>query len=555
MGGKRMAQPRPRTLAELAEELGLLEEELLPYGRDKAKIRVEALERLRDHPDGALVLVTGINPTPAGEGKTTTAIGLGDALQRLGLRSVVTLREPSLGPCFGVKGGATGGGRAQLVPADDINLHFTGDFHAVAAAHNLIAAVVDNALYFQTIPGLAPHRVHWRRVVDMNDRALRQVVVGLGGGAHGVARETGFDITSASEIMAILCLAQSRADLRDRVARTVVGEREDETVVTVEDLGVAGSVAALLKDAIHPNLVQTLEGTPAMVHGGPFANIAHGCNSLLATRLALKCAEVVVTEAGFGSDLGAEKFVHIKCRTGNLRPAVGVLVVSVRALRIHGGAGRNYEEPNPAAVERGLVNLDKHVENLRAFGIPPVVSLNVFGSDAREELDLVIRRCRELQVPVAEFRGWELGGEGGMELAEAVRGVLRQNRVLSAPRFLYELAWPFQKKLEAVARTVYGADGVEFTARARNKMARYETLGYGNLPVCVAKTQYSLSDDPEKVGRPTGFVITIRDVRLSAGAGFLVALAGDIMTMPGLPRRPAAERISLDDQGRVVGLT
>ncbi len=541
-----------RRLEKLAEELGILNEELLPYGRDKAKVRIEALQRLRDRPDGKLVLVTGMNPTAAGEGKTTTAIGLVDALRRLGLRAVVALREPSMGPCFGLKGGATGGGRAQLVPAEDINLHFTGDLHAVTSAHNLIAAVVDNALYFRTIPGLLPHRVFWRRVVDMNDRALRQVVVGLGGGTNGVARETGFDITSASEIMAVLCLAQGRSDLKDRLSRMVVGEREDGGLVTVGDLRVAGAAAALLRDALHPNLVQTLEGSPAFVHGGPFANIAHGCNSLLATKLALKCGEVVVTEAGFGTDLGAEKFVHIKCRVGDLRPAVGVVVASVRALRIHGGA--EGEGPDVAAVERGLSNLSKHVENLQAFGIPPVVCVNVFSSDGEEELEAVVGWCRAVRVPVALFRGWALGAEGGMELAEVVREVLDRNREAAPPRFLYELDWPYARKLEAVARTVYGAEGVVLSPRAQSQLDRYVALGYGNLPVCVAKTQYSLSDDPTKLGRPTGFTVTVREVRLAAGAGFVVAYAGDILTMPGLPKRPAAERIDLDEAGNIIGL-
>lgn len=544
-----------RSLAEVARDLDLRDEEVVPYGRDKAKVLLDALRRREGLPDGALVLVTGINPTPAGEGKTTTAIGLADALRRLGRRAVVAIREPSMGPCFGVKGGGTGGGRAQVVPADDINLHFTGDLHAVAAAHNLVAAVVDNALYHRTVPGLRPDGVWWRRVLDTNDRALRQVVVGLGGGAHGVARETGFDITAASEVMATLCLAQDAADLKTRVGRMVVGEREDGSLVTVAELGIAGAVAALLKDAIHPNLVQTLEGTPAFVHGGPFGNIAHGCSSLVATRLALKCAEVVVTEAGFGTDLGAEKFVHIKCRTGRLRPAVAVVVASVRALRAHGGAGRRLDQPDPAAVERGLANLDKHVENVRHLGMQPVVALNCFGTDARDEVRLVLEHCDARGVPAARFRGWELGSDGGLELAELVDGLVRGHRSPSEPRYLYELDWPFGRKLEALATTLYGASGVDFSPRARARLERYEQLGYRGLSVCVAKTQYSLSDDPDRLGRPEGFRITVRDVRLSAGAGFVVAYTGDVLTMPGLPKHPAAERVDLDAEGRVVGLT
>jgi len=544
-----------KPIRDVARELGLEEGELIPYGADKAKVRVEALEHREGAQNGALVLVTGVNPTAAGEGKTTTAIGLADGLRRLGRRAVVAVREPSMGPCFGVKGGGTGGGKAQLVPGEDINLHFTGDLHAVAAAHNLIAAVVDNALHHSTVPGLRPQNVSWRRVVDVNDRALRQVVVGLGGGAHGVARETGFDITAASEIMALVCLARDREDLRERVARVVVGEREDGSLVTVADLRITGAVVALLKDAIHPNLVQTLEGTPALVHGGPFGNIAHGCSSLVATQLALKCAEVVVTEAGFGTDLGAEKFVHIKCRAGRLRPSVAVVVASLRALRVHGRTDRRPGEPDPAAVERGLANLDKHVENVRRLGMQPVVALNLFAGDSAEETELVLAHGAALRVPTARFRAWEQGGEGALELAEVVDQLARSAVPPPEPRYLYDLEWPMARKLEAVATALYGASGVDLSPRARAKLARYEDLGYRQLPVCVAKTQYSLSDAPEKVGRPQGFRVAFRDARLAAGAGFVVAYAGDILTMPGLPKHPAAERWDLDSQGRVVGLT
>ncbi len=544
-----------RLLADVLRDLGLEEDEVIPYGWDKAKVVVDALHRRQGQPDGALVLVTGINPTSAGEGKTTTAIGLADGLRRLRRRAAVAIREPSMGPCFGVKGGGTGGGRAQVVPAEDINLHFTGDLHAVAAAHNLIASVVDNALFHRTVPQLRAENVFWRRVLDTNDRALRQVVVGLGGGTHGVARETGFDITAASEIMAVLCLAQDLADLKGRVSRMVVGEREDGSPVTVADLGIAGAAAALLKDAIHANLVQTLEGTPAFVHGGPFGNIAHGCSSLVATKLALKCAEVVVTEAGFGTELGAEKFVHIKCRTGQLRPSVAVVVASVRALRAHGGAGKQADEPDPAAVERGLANLDKHVENVRHLGMRPVVALNVFATDSRDEVRVVLDHCRDLGVPAARFRGWELGSEGALELAEVVDELARNGPPPTEPRYLYEPGWPLARKLEAVATTLYGADGVELSPRARARLGRYEELGYGELAVCVAKTQYSLSDDPARLGRPQGFRVTVRDVRLAAGAGFVVVYTGDVLTMPGLPKHPAAERLDVDAMGRVVGLT
>ncbi len=545
----------PRPLVEVWRELGLDDQEVLLYGRDKAKLIAEALRRRQSVPEGALVLVTGINPTAAGEGKTTTAIGVADALRRLGCRAAVALREPSMGPYFGIKGGGTGGGRAQLVPADDINLHFTGDLHAITSAHNLIAAVVDNALYHGTLSGLLPHRVSWRRVLDVNDRALRQVVVGLGGGAHGVARETGFDITAASEIMAIVCLSQDLADLKERLGRVVVGEREDGSLVTVADLGVAGAATVLLKDAIHPNLVQTLEGTPAFVHGGPFGNIAHGSSSLLATKLALKCAEVVLTEAGFGTELGAEKFVHIKCRTGGLRPVVALVVASVRALRVQGGAGQRANVPDPQAVERGLANLDKHVENVRHLGMEPVVALNSFPDETKAEVDRVLDHCKALGVAAARFQGWELGSEGAMELAERVLDLVRRRREPSEPRYLYQPQWPFARKLEAVATTLYGASGVNLLPLAKTKLARYEQLGYGDLALCVAKTQYSLSDDPARLGRPQGFAITVRDVCLAAGAGFVVAYTGDVTTMPGLPKHPAAKRLDLDASGHVVGLT
>jgi formate--tetrahydrofolate ligase len=536
----------------IGDGLGLGEGDLELYGRHKAKVQLEAIERLQGRPDGALVLVTAMTPTPAGEGKSTTTVGLGDAFRRLGKRAIVAIREPSLGPCFGVKGGAAGGGRAQVVPMEDINLHFTGDLHAVTAAHNLLAAVLDNHLFQGNELGLDARRILWKRVLDMNDRALRNLVIGLGGPVNGVPRESGFEITVASEIMAILCLASGLADLKARIARVVVGERADGTLVSAGDLKVAGALTVLLRDAIKPNLVQTLEATPAFVHGGPFANIAHGCNSLMATRLALKLGEVVVTEAGFASDLGAEKFFDIKCRVGGLAPAAAVVVATVRALKMHGGVARErLGEENVAAVEAGLANLEHHVENVRRFGVPVVVALNHFTADTEAEVAAVMAACRRLGVPARLSRVWEQGGAGGTELAHAV---LEGMAARSSFRPLYPDDLPLAKKIETVATTVYGADGISLLPPAATKLARYEALGYGRLPVCMAKTQNSLSDDPRKLGRPRGFTVTIRDAKLSAGAGFVVAYAGDILTMPGLPKRPAAESIDIDDRGQVVGL-
>ncbi len=543
-----------QAIATVAEGLGLTDGDLELYGRHKAKVRVETFERLRTRPDGALVLVTAMTPTPAGEGKSTTTVGLGDAFRRLGKRSIVTIREPSLGPCFGVKGGAAGGGYAQVVPMEDINLHFTGDLHAVTAAHNLLAAIVDNHIFQGNTLGLDARRVLWKRVLDMNDRALRNLVIGLGGPIHGVPRESGFEITVASEIMAILCLANDLADLKRRIARAVVGERADGSLVNAGDLGVAGALAVLLRDAIKPNLVQTLEGTPAFVHGGPFANIAHGCNSLMATRLALKLGEVVVTEAGFASDLGAEKFFDIKCRAGGLTPAAAVVVATVRALKMHGGVAREQlERENVDAVQAGLANLEKHVENVKRFGVAPVVALNHFIADSDAEIETVMRACQRLGVPGCLSRVWERGGAGGTDLAEAVlRAMGAPNRPSFRPLYPDEL--PLVKKIEAIATSLYGADGVSVLPAAQTKLTKYESLGYGQLPVCIAKTQNSLSDDPRKLGRPRGFTVTIRDAKLSAGAGFVVAYAGDILTMPGLPKKPAAESIDIDESGQVVGL-
>jgi formate--tetrahydrofolate ligase len=537
----------------IAEGLGLGNGDLEPYGSTKAKIRMESIQRLESNPDGALVLVTAMTPTPAGEGKSTTTVGLGDAFRRLGKRAIVAIREPSLGPCFGVKGGAAGGGYAQVMPMEEINLHFTGDFHAITSAHNLLAAMLDNHVFQGNELNLDVRRVVWKRVLDMNDRALRSVVLGLGGPVNGIPREGGFEITVASEIMAILCLSRDLQELKARVARIIVGERADGTVATAGDLKAAGSMTVLLKDAIKPNLVQTLEGTPAFVHGGPFANIAHGCNSLMATRLALKLGEVVVTEAGFASDLGAEKFFDIKCRAGGLRPAAAVVVATVRALKMHGGVARDaLGKEDVKAVERGLENLEKHVENVRQFGVPPVVAVNHFVADSEAEVRAVLDACARWNVPARLSRVWADGGAGGTELATAVLDAMTRTPADFKP--LYPDDMPLAQKIETIARRVYGADGVQLALAAQTKLQRFEAMGHGRLPICMAKTQNSLSDDAKKVGRPRGFTVTVRDAKLCAGAGFVVAYAGDIMTMPGLPKRPAAEAIDLDERGHVVGL-
>ena len=543
-----------RPIQEIGEGLGLGPDDLEPYGRFKAKVTWEAIARAAARPDGALVLVTAMTPTPAGEGKSTTTVGLADGFRRLGRRAIVALREPSLGPVFGVKGGAAGGGRAQIAPMEDINLHFTGDMHAIGAAHNLLAAMLDNHLAQGNALGIDPRRILWKRVLDMNDRALRNIVLGLGGPAHGVPREGGFEITVASEVMAILCLARDLPDFKARVERIVVGETTAGALVEARQLKAAGAMAVLMKDAVKPNLVQTLEGTPAFVHGGPFGNIAHGCNSLIATRLALKLGEVVVTEAGFASDLGAEKFVDIKARTGGLRPAATVIVATVRALKLHGGvtlAGLGREDV--AAVQRGTDNLAKHVENVRAFGLAPVVALNHFTGDSDAEVKTVLDVCRGWGVRAAVSRGWELGGAGTLELAEAV---LEAMATVDPGAFhqLYPEDWPFARKIETIVTQLYGGDGVHIAPPAAVKLARWESLGYGRLPVCMAKTQNSLSDDAKKLGRPRGFTVTVRDAKLAAGAGFVVAYAGDILTMPGLPKRPGAETMDVDGAGNVIGL-
>jgi formate--tetrahydrofolate ligase len=537
----------------IGEALGLKESDLEVYGRHKAKLTTETIERLRGGPDGALVLVTAMTPTPAGEGKSTTTVGLGDAFRRIGKRSIVAIREPSLGPCFGMKGGAAGGGYAQVMPMEEINLHFTGDFHAVTSAHSLLAAVLDNHIFQGNALGFDVRRPTWKRVVDMNDRALRNVVLGLGGPVHGVPRESGFEITVASEIMAVLCLAADLPDLKARLGRMIVGERADGTFIAAGELQVAGALTVLLRDALKPNLVQTLEGTPAFVHGGPFANIAHGCNSLMATRTALKLAEVVVTEAGFATELGAEKFFDIKCRAGGLTPSAAVIVATVRALKMHGGVPRDrLGAENVEAVRAGLANLEKHVENVRRFGVPPVVALNHFTADSDAEVAAVMDACRRLDVPARLSRVWERGGDGGTELAQAVLAAMGTGEGF---RPLYPDGMPLREKIETIATSLYGASRVALLPAAATKLARYEALGHGHLPVCMAKTQNSLSDDAQKLGRPRDFTVTIRDARLAAGAGFVVAYAGDILTMPGLPKKPAAESIDIDASGSIVGLS
>ncbi|HEY8375904.1 MAG TPA: formate--tetrahydrofolate ligase [Nannocystis sp.] len=539
-------------IVEIAAKLGLSENEIEPYGRYKAKIPLEAI-RARGEPKGKLVLVTGINPTPAGEGKSTMSVGLADALTLRGRNTVLCLREPSLGPVFGVKGGAAGGGYSQVVPMADINLHFTGDFHAITSAHSLLAAMIDNHLYRPNTLRIDPRRVVWRRAVDMNDRALRKIVVGLGGIDGGIPREDGFMITTASEIMAILALASDLQDLKRRFGDIIVAYTYDRQPVRARDLGAEGAMTLLMKDAIMPNLVQTLGGTPAFVHAGPFGNIAHGCNSLIATRSGLTLGDIVVTEAGFGADLGAEKFFNIKCRTGGLRPDAAVVVGTIRALKMHGGVPKTeLDKENVAALERGMENIIAHVENVKKFGVPPVVALNRFVSDTDAEIETFVRTIESLGVPVAVADPWGKGGEGVLDLADAVLDTIAKGEADFRP--LYELDQPLTAKIETIAREIYGADGVDYLPAAKRELDRLEQLGLGNLPICMAKTQYSFSDDPTRLGRPRGFRITVREVRPSAGAGFVVVQTGDIMTMPGLPESPAAERMSIEPDGTIVGL-
>ncbi|MDD6034100.1 MAG: formate--tetrahydrofolate ligase [Oscillospiraceae bacterium] len=540
-------------IAQVAEKLGIDQDELEFYGKYKAKLSDELMERLKDQPDGKLILVTAINPTPAGEGKTTTSVGLGEAMAQIGKKAVMALREPSLGPVFGIKGGAAGGGYSQVVPMEDLNLHFTGNMHAITAANNLLCAMLDNHLQQGNALGIDPRRVLFKRCLDMNDRALRNIVIGMGGKTNGVPREDGFIITVASEIMAILCLAEDLKDLKARISRILVAYTYDNRPVYAADLKAEGAMTALLKDAIKPNLVQTLENNPVLVHGGPFANIAHGCNSVRATKLALKLGDYCITEAGFGSDLGAEKFFDIKCRYAGLKPSCVVVVATVRALKYNGGVPKaELAAENVEALEKGIVNLKAHVENMHKFGVPVVVAINRFHTDTDAELQVIDRCCRELGVDYALSEVFAKGGEGGIELAKTVVDVVERSESHFAP--IYELEQPIEKKIEAIAKTIYGADGVEYSAAARKAIKEIEELGYGNLPVCMAKTQYSLSDDPKKLGRPTGFDIHVSEVKVSAGAGFVVALTGSIMTMPGLPKRPSAELIDVDENGSISGL-
>ncbi|WP_419515287.1 formate--tetrahydrofolate ligase [Dysosmobacter welbionis] len=545
-------EAKPLPITDIADACGMDGAYIEQYGRYKAKIDNRFLKET-NRPDGKLVLVTAITPTPAGEGKTTTTVGLADGLRRIGRNAVVALREPSLGPVFGIKGGAAGGGYAQVVPMEDINLHFTGDFHAIGAANNLLAAMLDNHIQQGNALGIDVKRITWRRCVDMNDRQLRSIVDGLGGRMQGVPREDGFDITVASEVMAVLCLASDIPDLKARLGRIVVGYTYDDAPVTAADLKAAGAMAALLKDALKPNLVQTLEHTPTLIHGGPFANIAHGCNSVTATRMALKLGDYAITEAGFGADLGAEKFLDIKCRMAGLKPDAVVVVATVRALKHHGGAARaELGREDLAALERGLPNLLQHVDNIKnVFGLPCVVAINAFPTDTAAELRLVEEKCRELGVSVALSEVWAKGGAGGTALAEEVVRLCEQP---SDFRYSYALGGSIEEKLETICRRIYHADGVVLTPAAQKQARRLTELGFGELPICMAKTQYSFSDDPSLLGAPRGFTVTVRNLKVSAGAGFLVALTGDIMTMPGLPKVPAAERIDVDENGRISGL-
>ncbi|MCG8542418.1 MAG: formate--tetrahydrofolate ligase [Clostridia bacterium] len=540
-------------IRKIAEKLGLTEENIDLYGRYKGKVDYNVLSTTEGK-EGKMILVTAVNPTPAGEGKTTTTIGVADALSRLGKNTIVALREPSLGPVFGVKGGAAGGGYSQVVPMEDINLHFTGDIHAIGAANNLLAAMLDNHIHQGNTLDIDVRRVLWRRAIDMNDRQLRKITNGLGGKGSGVPREDGFDITVASEVMAAFCLSKDISDLKERLARIVVGYNRRGEIVTAGDLNAQGAMAALLKDALKPNLVQTLEGTPAFIHGGPFANIAHGCNSLMATRMARHFADYVVTEAGFGADLGAEKFIDIKCRMAGLKPDAVVIVATVRALKYNGGVPKiELNEENLQALEKGLPNLLKHVENItQNFGLPAVVAINRFPFDTEAELKLVEDKCRELGVNVALSEVWAKGGEGGEALAKEVLRLIEEGK--DNFKFAYDVDMGIKEKIKAIATKIYGADDVEYSSKADKEIKNLENLGFGNLPICMAKTQYSLSDDPKKLGRPQGFKITVSNITVSAGAGFLVALTGDIMKMPGLPKVPSAEKIDVDENGVITGL-
>ena len=540
-------------IKDVAGQIGLSEDDLELYGKYKAKISLETIKRLENNQDGKLILVTAINPTPAGEGKTTTMIGLAQAMNKIGKKTIVAMREPSLGPCFGVKGGAAGGGYAQVVPMEDINLHFTGDIHAITTANNLISAMLDNSLQQGNPLNIDERQIVWKRVVDLNDRALRHIVVGLGGKVNGVPREDGFDITVASEIMGILCLANDLSDLKSRVARIIVAYTRDGSPVTVEDLKATGAVTLLLKDAIKPNLVQTLDHTPVFVHGGPFANIAHGCNSVMATKLALKLAPYTVTEAGFGADLGAEKFLDIKCRQAGLKPDAVVIVATVRALKMHGGMDKKeLANENLEALRKGIANLEKHIENIAKYGLPAIVAINAFPTDTKAELDLLEEICNAKGVKVALSEVWAKGADGGIELANGLIDLLENKESNFKP--IYDLNLPIEEKIKTIAREIYGADDVIFTKKAKTNIKKLTDLGLDKLPICIAKTQYSLSDDASLLGRPTGFNIEINDLIPNTGSGFLVAISGDIMRMPGLPKVPAANNMDILEDGEIVGL-
>lgn len=541
-----------KPITEIGESIGIPATELENYGHYKAKVSLKFTRELEKKPNGKLILVTAISPTPAGEGKTTTTVGLGQALSQLGKKTMICLREPSLGPCMGIKGGAAGGGYSQVVPMEDINLHFTGDLHAITAAHNLLAAMVDNHIQQGNVLGIDPRRVVWNRVMDMNDRVLRHIVVGLGGHPNGVPRESGFDITVASEVMAILCLARSISDMKERFAKIIVGYTYDNAPVTAGDIHAEGAMAALMKDALKPNLVQTLEHVPAFIHGGPFANIAHGCNSVLATKTALHLADYVITEAGFGADLGAEKFLDIKCRFAGLKPDAAVLVATIRALKMNGGKAKNeLTESDPEAVKRGLPNLMRHISNMKKFGLPIVVALNMFPTDTAEEKKVIEDACAEVGVAVAESNVFTEGGKGGLDLAEKVLSAIDQG---ASYHTLYDLEGSLKDKIETIAKKIYGAADVAYDPAAAKELKHIEEMGFAHVPVCIAKTPASFSDDPTKLGAPEGFTLHVREARIAAGAGFVVILTGKVMTMPGLPRRPAAEKIDVDEEGNITGL-
>ncbi len=542
-----------KPIAEIAKEWGVEERELEQYGHYKAKITFDIFDRLENEPDGKLILVTAISPTPAGEGKSTTTVGLGQALNKIGKKAVIALREPSLGPVFGVKGGAAGGGYAQVLPMEDINLHFTGDMHAITTANNLLSAAIDNHIHQGNSLNVDTRQIVWKRVLDMNDRALRQVVVGMGGKPNGFVREDGFMISVASEVMAVLCLSSDLMDLKTRLGKMIVAYTRDGQPVVASNLNVHGAMTMLLKDAIKPNLVQTLENTPALIHGGPFANIAHGCNSVIATKLGLKLGDYLVTEAGFGADLGAEKFLNIKCRYGGLNPSVVVIVATIRALKMHGGVSKKeLGKENLDALDRGFVNLVKQVENIRKFGLPVLVTVNKFSADTDAEIKLLIDKCNDKQIDVALNEVWEKGGNGGVEMAQKVVSIIESKESNFKP--IYEIDKSIEEKVGIIVKEIYGGDGAVFTKKAQKQIAKLKEIGLDNLPICMAKTQYSLSDDPTLLGAPTGFEITVSEVRVSAGAGFIVCLTGNVMTMPGLPKVPSAEKIDINDKGVISGL-